>query len=550
MRGMSVRIRNQLSSLFAWHKLSRADAQIEGSIGKLSSGLNLRSAADNVAGLGMAQRLRAQFTGLARATQNALDGLSLVQTTESALREVSDMLQRGRQLSLQAATGTLDVSQRQHLQTEVDHILTEINRISETATFNNRRILNPTGNAEAFAATLKGLKSGWLEESAKIIANYYGLTGDDSTVTLVLQNSGQASSWITGTPGVDGKLEDIRIFYNVNGLVAEADPDRKVARTLTQVMLARNSNYINLDPWFISGASDLIAGGNEMLRAATNANTAAFIVNAIDTPWKDDQLHQASAYLAMKYLDSQLAMNGSSMADVMSFLSWGNDLNTALSFTIGIDTLSFINEFKTQGEAFLNGLISSGTLAGSDVGGIHSGNSGAVIPDGGTYSNNPNIGFNLQWISPKIYETEMTLQVGANASDRLTFALPVVSTSALDLVGIDLVSSPETAITRFSQAISAVTSSRAVLGSVSNRLDHMINANQVIAQSEQASFSRIVDADMAREVTTLARNQILVSSSGAVLAQANAIRQNVSWLLNGLSQSKNTPAPATKTTVL
>jgi flagellin len=534
-----MQIRNNISSLFAWRSLAQADSKRDQSIGRLSSGLRIGSASDDASGIGISERIRSQFRGLTQATRNAMDGMSLVNTAESTLGEINGLLQRGRELSLQAASDVLGSPQKQSIQSEIDQLLAEVNRISDTAEFNGILLLSSGGSASATATALTGLRSGWLTNAQNIIQTYYGITGDGTNMTIVLETSGTQSGWVTGTPGAGGKLTNLQFHLNVNSLSSATDPDRITARTLTQAYMARNSNFGALAPWFVSGASDFIAGADELLYAATQSNSVATIVNAIATPWQTDSLHQTSAYLATKYLNSLLTGAGMAMSDVMAWLTGGNSLDSALSLTIGMDQNAFLADFQANGGAFLNGLISSGALTNPDVGGINPGNSQSVIPDGGTYAVNPPINFNLTWSSAAAAATNMVLQVGANQPDQLSFTLPQIDTNTLNLVGIDVVNNAQNAIDRFGASIGAVSGARASLGSVSNRLEHTMAANTQADISEQSSFSRIVDLDMAHETMNLTKQQLVVSSAGSMLAQANALRQNINWLLNGLAGSSS-----------
>jgi flagellin-like hook-associated protein FlgL len=305
-------------------------------------------------------------------------------------------------------------------------------------------------------------------------------------------------------------------------------------------VLARNANYTTLKgtyAWFISGASDFIAGGNDMVQSALQSASAATIVSAINTPWAEDLTHQASAYVAVKYLNTLLTAAGATMADVMSWLKSGVDLDSALSFTIGIDTATFIGDYLTNGGAYLNSLITSGTLAGPDVGGIHPGTAATVIPSTGTFSNNPTSGFKIIWPPANSGPIDLTLQVGAQATDHITVALPQVSRYALNLLGLDAVTNAADAINRFGSAITTVTTARSQLGAATVALEHTTNVTASEEISSRDSYSRIRDVDFAQEVATETKQQILVSASGLVLSKATRLREHTAWLLSALPNS-------------
>ena len=111
---------------------------------KLSSGYKINRAADDAAGLSISEKMRRQIRGLSQASSNAQDGVSLVQTAEGALTEVQDMLQRMNELSVKSSNGTLQSVDRNYIQSEVDNLTSEINRVASTTTFNEQNLLNGT----------------------------------------------------------------------------------------------------------------------------------------------------------------------------------------------------------------------------------------------------------------------------------------------------------------------------------------------------------------------------------------------------------------------
>ena len=142
---MSVlRIYNNPLAINALRNLKITGVNISKSLERLSSGLRINRAADDAAGLSISEKLRAQIRGLNRASSNALDGISLIQTAEGALNEVHTILQRMRELSVQAANGIYTADDRQAIQLEVGQLVNEINRIGQTTEFNTKTLLDGT----------------------------------------------------------------------------------------------------------------------------------------------------------------------------------------------------------------------------------------------------------------------------------------------------------------------------------------------------------------------------------------------------------------------
>ena len=138
---MSVRINTNIEALNAQRNLSATAATFAKSVEKLSSGLRINRAADDSAGLAISEKLKAQVTGLNQAQRNAQDGVSMVQTAEGALNEVHSMLQRIRELSVEAANSTLSSSDSQSVATEITSLRAEIDRIANATTFNGQNLL-------------------------------------------------------------------------------------------------------------------------------------------------------------------------------------------------------------------------------------------------------------------------------------------------------------------------------------------------------------------------------------------------------------------------
>jgi len=135
-------INHNVSALNAYRNLSITDRAMSRSLERLSSGLRINRAADDAAGLAISEKMRAQIRGL-----NAQDGISLIQTAEGALNETHDILQRMRELSVQAANDTLTASDRQNIQDEITQLIDEIDRIGNTTEFNTKKLLDGTSSA-------------------------------------------------------------------------------------------------------------------------------------------------------------------------------------------------------------------------------------------------------------------------------------------------------------------------------------------------------------------------------------------------------------------
>ena len=137
-----MRIYHNIPALYAYNSLNATNSALQKSIRTLSTGLRINSAADDAAGLAISEKMRSQINGLNMAVRNAQDGISMLQTAEGALSEVHSILQRMRELSVQAANDTLTQQDRQYIQLEIDQLKSEIDRTSTATQFNKKRLLD------------------------------------------------------------------------------------------------------------------------------------------------------------------------------------------------------------------------------------------------------------------------------------------------------------------------------------------------------------------------------------------------------------------------
>jgi flagellin len=142
-----MRVNSNIPSLISYNALNITSRALQKTIGRLSTGLRINSAADDAAGLAISEKMRAQTRGLNQATRNAEDGISMIQTAEGALNETHSILQRMRELSVQAANDTLTMNDREYIQLEIDQLKEEIDRIASTTQFNRKKLLDGSSDA-------------------------------------------------------------------------------------------------------------------------------------------------------------------------------------------------------------------------------------------------------------------------------------------------------------------------------------------------------------------------------------------------------------------
>ncbi len=190
---MGLRVNTNVASMNAQRNLANSTTNLGGNYSRLSSGLRIATAADDAAGLGISERMRSDIRSFGVASRNAQDGISMVQTAEGALNEVSDLLGRMRELSMQSANGTLSDDDRETLDNEFQQLVDEIDRISETTEFNGVKLLDGTNSDIAIQVGIGSSTADTISVSA----------ADASTSTLGIADGSGISTATTAQSMLD-----------------------------------------------------------------------------------------------------------------------------------------------------------------------------------------------------------------------------------------------------------------------------------------------------------------------------------------------------------
>ena len=233
---MALRINHNVGALSTYSKLNANSSSLEKSIASLSSGLRINTAADDAAGLAISEKLRSQINGLNRARLNAQDGISMLQIAEGGLNETESMLQRMRELAIQASNDTLTSNDRLEIQKEINQLRDAINDIANSTEYNTKKLLN--GNQTAQVSSSSKSVRGVVTGSGNVAGDYQvsmsvvqaGISQVQTTQMFMDKNTGELAKGNT-------KLEDIAQFYDENGVFALAS-----AQTLTVTGNSESSN--------------------------------------------------------------------------------------------------------------------------------------------------------------------------------------------------------------------------------------------------------------------------------------------------------------------
>jgi flagellin len=498
---MAQIINTNISSLNAQRNLNTSQTSLSQSLQRLSSGLRINSAKDDAAGLGISERMSTQIRGLNQATRNANDGISLAQTGEGALAEIASNLQRIRELAVQSVNATNSDSDRSALNAEVQQRLAEIDRVSAQTSFNGRKLLDGSfGNAvfqvgaNAGETISVGLSTSMRQASIGAIAS--------------TTSTGVAAA-IAGTAAVP---------------TTTVAPGAFTAATLAD-----------------TEAFTLSVGGVTVYtRTATGAES---ITGAILT---GDSLGNGTGGLGNATVVSNLAAAGITFTgdfttgDVVFSDAQGDDIAVTMSQGVAADG-AFANAFvatHTNGTAAVAGAAQ--TYAGTANLSITVGTNTAVGITG-TATTAQQLADLINDQVDGVFASvttagEVTLESGEalTISGDQAFGLATAAVAgSLSGATVTTVAASNTMIQRVDAALTSVTDLRATFGSIQNRFESVIANLTASAENITAARSRIQDADFAMETANLTRAQILQQAGVAMLAQANALPNNVLTLLRG-----------------
>jgi flagellin len=584
---MPLMINSNIASLNAQRQLMNSGADLDKASERLASGRRINSAGDDAAGLAISNRQTSQIRGLDQAIRNANDGISLIQTAEGALDETTNILQRMRELSVQASNGIYSDTDRATLDAEVQQLKSEIDRIAETTSFNGQKILdgtlgelklqvganaNETIAVEVGTLDAKGLGSG---NGGDLVGAVMNTTA--SQLGDIISVAGSGAATINGqTLGDLSAVENMSdLLTAINERISGVEVSSFIEATATAVgtgvlrgsdtlILTFSDQYSNSQTFTVSETGSLSELADKIGETSGGVITAT--VN-------DDGYLQLNADSGM----SITATYGGSAAIANVGLVSGTALNAQLSFEITDSSVENIDITITgttggagtgvyntvvQGlgvqartdtditsSALTSTAITEGHLVINDVAlsGMAAGGTGsqqaialvalinAKSDQHGVVASTTDSTDTLIKLD-SVDATEISIDfTGTTATFTSTGLLETNnSTGAGDTVdGIDIstLAGAQDAIDVIDAALEQINSVRADLGAVNNRLDFTVSNLSNVSENTSAARSRIVDADFAAETASLSRAQVLQQASQAMLAQANARPQQVLSLL-------------------
>jgi flagellin len=473
-------INTNVPSLNAQRNMQKSSSALSKALERLSSGLRINRAGDDAAGLAISENLRSQVRGLNQAVRNAGDGISVVQTAEGAIGTYTDILQRVRELSIQAASDINSDDNRASIQLEITEQLEELQRIATTINFNGLMLLDGT------------FQNKFIQVGAD-----YNQTLDISVGNL--QTSSVGAVALTTSTNVNQTVlaaGDILI----NGYQIGGTSDDGVSTVAGSASAIAKANAIN--------AAYSNTGVSATAQAAVVTGTADITVGTLD----------ATDYITINGVQFGTASETIPVS--------ANDADGALirainahSNTTGVVATIAANRLILTSADGRNITYNQSTAAARTIIGL-AGAAATTVTTGGT--------LRLQSDSAFIVADgagDATTLIGFEGSQGIDF------TTAINSIDVTTFVSAENSILLIDNALRQISDIRARLGALTNRLENTIANLMISAENLSASESRIRDADFAAETAALTRAQILQQTGVAVLAQANTTPQAALQLL-------------------
>ncbi len=561
-----MRIQHNIAALNTHRALGSNQAAASKNLEKLSSGYQINRAGDDAAGLAISEKMRGQISGLDMASKNANDGISLIQTAEGALNETQAILQRMRELAVQAGNDTNTTDDRGQLQKEMDQLTSEINRIGNTTEFNTKKLVNGdlSDSVADQAATTKEVQYA-KDQTVKVGDIPVSFSDNKSKADITVDFSGEtdngldwsdiAAAEAAGTPtGNKAELSITRSAdgkdFTITGSLTDGTDTAKIDAT----KLAYDAKT---DTYSFKGQGLNISFTSKQAEEFANSATATIDLSKVAAGETTVNLTPDSQKL------TTTTAAGDTAADITGFKVTSSKLDGLTQVKIDYDQLTkkFTVDLQDTANKSLqkyefNDIDANETVAFKQDGVEFTFNLNESTKASGTFTLQQNEKETVEQAAATTKDQSLKFQIGANEKQAMSVSIGDMRAAALGIVGsgagfqttstvtdgtnatavensldISTHDNAGSAITTIDAAINKVSTQRAQLGAVQNRLEHTINNLGTTSENLTAAESRIRDTDMAKEMMDFTKNNILTQAAQSMLAQANQQPQGVLSLL-------------------
>ena len=541
-----MRINYNLSAYTANAQLLKNEKNQASATERLASGFKINHAKDDPAGMAMSNKMKLQIDGLKQASQNSSDGISVIQTAEGCLNEVESILQRMRELSVQAANGTNDVGDREVIQEEIDSLSAEIDRISKNTEFNKKKLLDGSLDRRAYTdnANVRVTMA-----TDGVQADKYGITvTEDARQAVAIGQAGDTADMDTGD--VIAKSQEGNILINGEKItIREGDTASEVYEKIRDGAERAGVYCVAVDDTTLTtdGSNEEYAGYKPSTKEYDYSQQLVFIskeygaTEKINIRVSSDDLAKALGLVGGAPADSDNATDitvGGLDAKVLLSVKDKDPAHAGQAIKEGYRDSAAV---KTSGNRITvtdnNGFMMEMTIdkkvcSGATVKDVLISDIDDIDAEKSIYAEVT--AGTAQEIEAEVTDIGMmTVHVGANENQILDVDIPEVSVKTLRLENLSVMSeyTAGKAISKLDDAIERVSTVRARLGAFQNRLEHTVTSLNTSEEDLTSALSRITDVDMASEMTNFTQHSILTQAATSVLSQANDLPQQALQLI-------------------
>ena len=487
-----MKISYNAAAMRASNALNASDSKVSKSLMRLSSGLKVTTSKDNPSGYAIGRRMNTQITGIGTATQSSNNGISIIETADGALTEVHEMLQRMNELAVKGETGTLTTNDRMTLEQEVKQLKEEITRIASDTQFNGQTLLDGTFDLRGYT------------DNHKVKVDYYS-------------------------------DEVIPKKYEIQELTVAYDKDGKIDKDATIITLA-------------SSGDNAFPPGVEISETTKNKITLKGPLDfemTLEVDVEPDPIIDVNGnivgYDSVKLAGNYYRMTFSYIWDAAGQLDTTatiQSFNQMIQQAVKDGVLDKLDK-NMPADARATDIIQNGTTYTIRVTGSNGYTTGFLT----TFENPPAPGtittmYGAEGTKPPLIIDAtgigtMDIQTGANEGQQLAVRIPTMSLNRMGIEDVKMTTIEESAEANkaIKGAILYVSDARSRLGAYQNRLEHTVNNLAVSNENMTASYSRIMDVDMAEEMTNYTTEQVISQAAVSMLAQANERPSQVLQLL-------------------
>lgn len=469
-----MKINQNMAAVVANFRLIQTENRLAASMERLSSGYKINSAEDNPAGMAISNKMRAQIDALDQAEANAADGISVLQIADGALNETESMLQRMRELCVQAANGTNSLDDRKAIQKEIDELEKEVARIASDTEYNTKTLLDGSSDVRSYADHATRL---YISDT---------VTPQNYTVEVTQPSQPAATAFpdmTSTTPiGVGGviSVNDVTVDVSANMTYAELYTSLRDAAEQGGCYLQENGTLSTIRTG--SAAEMKVTASNEALaNVFAGANTVVY-----DLEQEEFIVYSGAGK------DAEVNL-GAGFPSTATYSSQGDRIKIT---DLNGFSMDFLAESGYGGVDETSGDVRTIEIEVTDIG-------------------------------------SMTIQIGANQYQTMDIRIPEISAKSLylDTIDVTIKNGPEEAMVTLDEAIAKVSEVRSRIGAFQNRLEYATSSLATTQENMTAAYSQLLDTDMAEEMTEYTQQNVLDQAAISVLSQANDIPQQVLSLL-------------------